>query len=235
MKQAEAEARRVEALVGYTRITASFTGIVTARNINTGQLADPNGLQRTLFTVARLDVLRVFVEIPESAAEKAGPGAEATVRVPSLGGREYNASVTRTAHVVNPDSRTLRIEIDLDNSDRLLVPGAHVVVQIKATATDAMVVPGACVLAADETFSNFIAENGKSVKYRVQLSRSEGGNVQLVGKRKATLTAGPWAKFSGTEQIVNGNLGARRQRGGCRRLEVNEERRTGVTDADPPD
>jgi HlyD family secretion protein len=208
--ESEAEARRVEALTGYTQITAPFTGIVTARNVHTRHLTPPTdpSLPREMFTVARIDVLRVFVEVPESAAQNAGAGAEAVVRVPSLGGREFNGTVTRTTRVVSPGSHTLRIEIDLDNPDRVLVPGAYAVVQIKATASDALIIPGACVLAADETYSVFVIENGKAVKYRVQLGRSDGGIIQVTGKRKATLTAGPWAKFTGTEQVVSGNLGA---------------------------
>ena len=63
-------------------------------------------------------------------------------------------------------------------------------------------------MAADEGHSLFLVEGGKAVKYRVQLGRSDAGAVEVLGRRKATTTAGPWEKFTGSEQVVNGNLGA---------------------------
>ena len=206
VKVAEAEAERTEALRGYTRITAPFPGIVTARMVHHRRFVDSTS--GPLFTVARVDVLRVFVDVPEVSADKAASGAPVVVRVPSLAGREYPAHVTRTTRVVNPETRTLRAEIDIDNADRALAAGTYVVVQITATAADAMVIPNGCVLAADETHSVFLVEGGKAVKYRVQIGRSGLDAVQVLGRRKFTQTAGPWEKFAGTEQVVTGNLGA---------------------------
>ena len=68
--------------------------------------------------------------------------------------------------------------------------------------------PSGCVLAADETHYIFAVEEGKAVKYRVQLGRTDPGTVQVLGRRKATATAGMWEPFTGTEQVVVGNLGA---------------------------
>lgn len=206
VKATEAERERVAALLGYTRITSPFAGVVTDRGaVDLGRLVQPGS--GPLFTVARVDVVRVFADIPEASAGRAGPGATAVVLVPALG-REYPATVTRTTRVVNPESRTLRIEIDLENPDRLLLPGAYALVQVKAATPDAMVLPGACVMAADETVYAFLVEGGKAVKYRVQLGRTDGGVVQVLGRRKAAATAGPWIPFDGSEQVVNGNLGA---------------------------
>jgi RND family efflux transporter MFP subunit len=209
VKAARAEADRVAALLEYTRITAPFAGVVTARNVNTRTFTQSVGPQAPpVFTVAREDVLRVFADVPEASAEKASPGSPVVVRVPALGGREYPAAVTRTTRAVNPETRTLRTEIDIPNPDRALLPGAYVVVQIKAQTPDAVVIPGSCVLSADEAQFVFVVEGGKVVKYRVQLGRTDGTVYQVLGRRKATSTTGPWEKFTGTEQVVNGNLGA---------------------------
>ena len=205
VKEAQADAARVETLRGYKRIVSPFAGLVTARNAYSRTFVQP--ASGPLFVVARVDRLRVFAEVPESAADKARAGVAAVVRVPSLAGREYPATVTRTTRVVSPESRTLRIEIDLDNADRALAPGTYATVRIDAT-TEAMAVPSGCILAADETFYAFLVEGGKAVKYRLQLGRSDGGNVQVLGRRKAATTVGNWEPFAGTEQVVNGNLGA---------------------------
>ena len=207
VKVAEAEAARVEALRTYLKVTAPFSGIVTARGrVDTQTFV--NATSGPLFTVARIDVLRVFADVPEVSASKAGPGVTAVVRVPSQAGREYVGKVARTAGVTNPETRTRRVEIDIENTDRTLAPGAYATVRIDATATDATVIPAACILAADETHSIFIVEAGKAVKYRVQIGRSDGPNTQVLGRRKATLTTGTWQAFGGTEQVINGNLGA---------------------------
>jgi RND family efflux transporter MFP subunit len=214
VRVAEAELQRVKALESYTQVKAPFPGVVTARLVHPGHPLQPlTGTQGTvMFMVVRSDVVRVFADVPEVSAEKAGVGASATVRVPALGGREFPASVTRTAGVVDPATRTLRVEIDLVNpiegKDRLLKPGVYATVRINAEADDAVVIPAGCVLAADETHYVFLVEGGKALKYRVQLGRSDPGTVQVLGRRKATATAGAWEKFTGAEQVIVGNLGA---------------------------
>lgn len=210
VKVAEAERDRVKALEGYTQVKAPFPGIVTGRLVHPGHFLQPAaGMQGTvLFTVVRTDVVRVFADVPEVSAAKAVVGSAASVRVPSLGGREYPATVTRTTGIVDPNTRTLRVEIDLENKDGALKAGTYATVRINAEATDATVLPAACVLAADETHYVYLVEDGKAVKYRVQLGRSDPGTVQVLGRRKATATAGEWLRFTGSEQVVEGNLGA---------------------------
>lgn len=207
---ARAELDRVKALEGYTLVRAPFPGVVTARHVHPGHFLQPAaGMHGTvLFTVVRADIVRVFADVPESSADKAGVGTAASVRVPALGGREFAATVTRTTGIVDPATRTLRVEIDLVNADRALKPGQYATVRINAEANDAIVLPSACVLPADETHYVYAVEGGKAVKYRVQLGRTDPGTVQVLGRRKATATSGAWERFTGEEQIVTGNLGA---------------------------
>ena len=210
LKVAEAAVKEVEARLTYTRITAPFDGIVTSRMVHTRHFVQPpsSGQTQVLFTVASLEVVRVFVDVPEVSSAKAGPGAKATVRVPALANREYAAEITRTGGVVQPETRTLRTEIDVVNKDRLLKPGMYAVVQIQAATADATVLPAACVLPADETHYVYLVEAGRAVKYRVQVGRTDGGNVQVLGRRRATATGGNWEEFAGSEKVVVGNLGA---------------------------
>ncbi len=210
VKVAEAELARVRVLETYTQVKAPFPGIVTARKVDPGHFLQSaaNGHGTVLFHVMRADVVRVFADIPEVSAEKAGVGTVATVRVPSLGGREYPATITRTTGVVDPGTRTMRVEIDIENKDRALKPGQYATIRINAEAGDATVLPAGCVLAADETHYVYLVEGGKAVKYRVQLGRSDPGTVQVLGRRKATATTGNWERFNGSEQVVEGNLGA---------------------------
>lgn len=210
VKVAEAELARVRALESYTEVRAPFPGVVTMRNVHPGHFLQPAGTNSgtVLFTVMRADVVRVYADVPEVNAAKANIGTAAAVRVPALGGREYAASVTRTTGVVDPATRALRVEVDLENKDRALKPGQYATIRINAEATDATVIPASCVLPADETHYAFLVEDGKAVKYRVQLGRTDPGTVQVLGRRKATATAGTWEPFTGSEQVITGNLGA---------------------------
>jgi RND family efflux transporter MFP subunit len=205
---AEAAAKEVQARVGYTRITAPFDGIVTARSVHTGHFVQPPAAGGPLFVVARLDVVRVFVDVPEAVAVKAAPGAKATVRVPALGNEEFPGNVARTTGVVAPDTRTLRAEIDLPNDNKLVQPGMYAVVRIDAESADATVLPAGCVLPADETHYVYLVEDGKAVRYRVRVGRTEAGVVQVLGRQRATATTATWVPFGGAEKVVNGNLGA---------------------------
>lgn len=207
---ADADAKRVAALLAYREIRAPFKGVVTGRFVHTGHFLQPAAGARSepLFTVARLDTVRVFVDVPESAAPNAVVGAKAVVRVPALGGKEFAGAVTRTAGVLNPDTRTLRTEIDLPNPNLALTSGQYAVVRIAATTKDAAVVPAAAVLFADETAYCFAVENGKAVKLRVQVGRSDADGYELLTKRRANLTSGDWQPVTGGEQVVVGNLGA---------------------------
>ena len=210
VKVAEAELQRVKALEGYTQVKAPFPGVVTARHVHPGHFLQPAGGANgtVLFTVVRTNVVRVFADVPETSATQAGVGTAAAVRVPALGGREYPATVTRTAGVVDPATRTLRVEVDIENKDGLLTPGLYATVRINAEASDAIVLPAACVLPADETHYVFLVEGGKAVKYRVQIGRTDPGTVQVLGRRRASATAGAWERFTGAEQVIEGNLGA---------------------------
>jgi len=207
---AEAAVKEVEARLQYMIIPAPFDGIVTDRNVDTRHFVHPTttGLGKPLFVVARLDIVRVFVDVPENSASKAVRGAKAIVRIPSLGNLEIPATITRTAGVVQPDTRMLRTEIDLPNDKRQLQAGTYAFVRIEAEAADAVLLPSSCVLAADETNYAYLVEGDKAVKYRVQVGRVDGSNLQVLGRRKATATTGDWLPFTGTERVVSGNLGA---------------------------
>ena len=205
VKVAEAEEGRVKTLVAYTEVKAPFDGVVTARTVHPGRLLQAG---QELFTVARLDVVRVFVDVPEVSAANLTTGATVAVRIPSLANREFAADVTRSTGVIQPDTRALRVEIDLENQDRVLRPGMYAFVQIKAESAEATMIPAACVLPADETHYVFAVEGEKVVKYRVQVGRTEGSNVQVFARRKAIATTGTWEPLSGAERVVVGNLGA---------------------------
>ena len=141
VKVAEAEVRRLEALLGYARIRSPFAGIISQRNIDTGHFVQPGtGSQPPLFVVERIDTLRVAVDVPEREAAHLREGSVAWIQVPALGKEEFKSTVSRTSWVLDPASRTLRVEIDLPNPERRLRPGMYAKARIelsKASVTSA--------------------------------------------------------------------------------------------------
>lgn len=213
VKVAEADVEVAEAMASYGTLRAPFAGIVTGRFVHTGHLVKASTGQQSvpLFTVVRKDVLRVFVDVPESATQQAVVGASVEIRVPALGNRILSGpdvKVTRTTGVLNTESRTLRTEIDVKNADGTLKPGMYAIVKLTATAVDALVVPPAAVLFADETAYCYAVEDGKATKYRLQVGRNDPTGVQLVLKRRAGVTNSEWQPITGSERVVVGNLGA---------------------------
>jgi len=206
-KVAAASAKLASAMLDYTEICAPFDGVVASRHVHTGHFLS-GGKIEPLFVIARLDTVRVFVEVPESQAVNANAGAAVAIRIPALGNREVAGTITRTAGVLSTDSRTLRVEIDLPNADGTLRPGLYCNVRIAAKSTDAQLVPAAAVLFADETAYSFQIEAGKAVKLRVHVGRTEKGHLELLGKRPAAATSGAWQPITGAEEIAVGNLGA---------------------------
>jgi HlyD family secretion protein len=209
-KVAEAEAAKAEAVLEYTRIRAPYSGFVTARMVHTGHFLQPGagGRAEAVFTVARLDTVRVFVDVPEASAVNAAVGTPVVLRFPALNYREVAGTVTRTSKVLSADSRTLRVEVDLPNADGSLTPGLYCTVGIQANTKEAWVLPAASILFADETAYAFMAKDGKLVKVRVQMGRNLGTAFEVLRYRPAATTSGDWQPFQGGEKTVAGNLGA---------------------------
>lgn len=129
LEAARAESSRLETLLGYNKIIAPFDGVVTRRLLNPGDLVQAATSTRTtpLFTCQKVDVLRVFAFIPESSVSEVHVGTHAEVRLFNAQAQApvVTGNVTRVAGALDPSTRTMRVEVDLQNSDRRLYPGAY--------------------------------------------------------------------------------------------------------------
>ena len=120
-------------MLAYTKVTAPYDGVVTVRNANTGDYVQavtgdkstPN--PSAIFVVARIDLVRIFVDVPEAYARYVQKGTKAVVRAEALSGLQIPATVTRTSWAIREKTRTLRAEIDLSIKDYDgLRPGMYV-------------------------------------------------------------------------------------------------------------
>jgi multidrug efflux pump subunit AcrA (membrane-fusion protein) len=208
---AQAEAGRVAALVEYSKIRAPYDGIVTRRNINTGTYVQPDAGKSmpALFTVARLDTIRVFVDVPEIDAGYVRDGAPADARFQALHNRTIAGTVTRTSGALDPRSRTLRVEMDLPNPQGELRSGMYAYVRITASLPDRWVLPAATVLYDGEQPYAFQLQQGRAVRTPLRLGLRDGAQVELLEKqvRPANSNQSPkWEAIAGDEVFLQGNL-----------------------------
>ena len=132
---AEAEVNRLGVLLRYTKIVAPFDGVVSRRLANRGDLAQAGTAARTapLFTVQRMDTVRITCEVPESFAARVDASTPASVKVFGLGEHGVEAKVTRVAGALNAETRTMRTEIHVPNPGEKLRPGMYAQVTLTLT------------------------------------------------------------------------------------------------------
>jgi RND family efflux transporter MFP subunit len=127
-----ANVRRLEELESFKRIFAPFSGVITRRNVDIGTLinAGNGGVTELLFILAQTDPLRVFVNVPESAAAAIRPGLTAFLELTQFPGRRFQGKVVRTAEAIDLGSRTLLTEVDVPNRTGELLPGGYAQVHL---------------------------------------------------------------------------------------------------------
>lgn len=122
---AQANLRRLIETQGFNRIVAPFAGTVTTRNIERGDLVSETKTVE-LYTIAAIDPIRVFIEVPQTVAASIQPGSDAQLTVREFPGRKFAGKVTRSAGALDPDLHTMTTEIQIPNPDGALMPGMYV-------------------------------------------------------------------------------------------------------------
>lgn len=125
---------RLSELQSYERVTAPFPGVITARNIDVGALIDAGsagGRGSALFHLVETDKLRVFIDVPQEFAAEVRPGTAATLTLSQMPGQTFTGQVVRTAGAINITSRTLRVEVDFDNGNGAIIPGAYGMIDLQ--------------------------------------------------------------------------------------------------------
>ncbi len=124
---AQAALDKAKVLVGYTKIVSPYDGVVTLRNFHPGAFirSASDGNEKPILSVARIDKVRVVVQVPDPDVPLVDVGDPAIVHIDSLPGREFKGTVSRFSYSQDPGNRTMRTEIDLPNSDNLLREGMY--------------------------------------------------------------------------------------------------------------
>ena len=182
---AEANVKRLKALQSFQKIYAPFDGVVTVRNTDIGQLINAGqGSGPQLFRVASITKLRTFIPVPQSQSPYVQVGMPADMLFAERPGKSFPGMVTRTANSIDTNTRTLLTEVDIDNTNGELFPGAYVDVHIKlpSPATDGAVrVPANTLIFRSAGMqAAVVGPDGKIALRDVVIGRDFGNEVEIV-------------------------------------------------------
>jgi RND family efflux transporter MFP subunit len=178
-----ANVRRLEQLQGFEKIYAPFDGVVTARNTDIGALIDAGSTTsgRELFHMAAIHRIRVFVAVPEVYSRAARSGAPATLTFDEFPGRSFRGTLVRNASAIDPVSRTLLVEVDVDNPLGELLPGAYVFVHLQLPRAIASVtVPANTLLFRAEGLQVGVVRDGQAQLVPVTIGHDYGTSVEIL-------------------------------------------------------
>jgi membrane fusion protein, multidrug efflux system len=206
---AKANYEQLQRLQGFQKIVAPFAGVITARNIDNGDLvsAGTSGQPAPLFRIAQTDVLRIYVDVPQTQSRLIAPEQSAAVSVREIPDKTFNAKVVRTARAIDPASRTLRTELQIPNADGGLFPGMYA--EVKFTLSQdphTLIIPGNAVMIRSDGPKVLVVDAKNTIRSRaVKLDRDLGEKVEVASglNPSESLVANPTdALRDGTEVKV---------------------------------
>ena len=177
----KAQIARLERLQSYERVVAPFDGVITQRNIDVGSLVAADATSGTpLFAIAHDNVLRVQVYVPQDVALQLKPGIQATLDVPELPGQSFAGKIARTASSLDPNTRTLLVEADIDNPDRRLSPGLYGTVHfIVPRPSPVVMVPSSALIFDQHGMQVATYSDGTARLQKVGIGEDDGAQVQI--------------------------------------------------------
>jgi RND family efflux transporter MFP subunit len=205
VQSAQANVRRLEELQAFEKIYAPFEGVITARNTDIGALIDSGssgGSRTELFHIAQPDKLRVYVSVPEAYSQAAKPGLTADLVLSEFPGHPFRGTLVRTAEAIDQSTRTLLVEIRVNNPTGTLLSGAYAEVHLKLpTAASAFILPVNTLLFRSEGLRVAAITDGQQVELRpVTLGHDFGSEVEVV----AGLTGDEAIVVNPPDSIVSG-------------------------------
>jgi RND family efflux transporter MFP subunit len=178
-----ANVKRLEQLVAYEKVYAPFDGIITVRNTDVGQLinAGNGGAAQELFHISGASKLRIFVSVPQVYSHAAVPGVVARITLTESPGRHYAGKVARNSTTIDPATRTLLTEVDIDNESGQLMPGSYAEVHLKLpAATAALIVPVTSLIFRAEGLEVAVVRDGNRAELvHITQGRDFGTEVEV--------------------------------------------------------
>lgn len=181
---ADSNVKRLEQLQSFEKIYAPFDGVITARNTDVGHLINSGagGPATELFHIAAIRNLRVYVNLPQQYSQAAKPGIVANLTLQEFPGRVFLGKLVRTADSIDPASRTLLVEVDVDNAKGELLPGAYAEVHLSVSAgSPTLILPVSALIFRGNNLQVGTVQNGnKAALKTVILGHDLGTETEIV-------------------------------------------------------
>ncbi|HXM30505.1 MAG TPA: efflux RND transporter periplasmic adaptor subunit [Chthoniobacterales bacterium] len=201
---AEANVRRLQRLQEFEHIYAPFDGIITARNTDVGALIQngDNTVPQQLFHLAAVDKLRVYISVPEVYATAAKSDEIVPLTLDAFPGETFTGTLARDSGSIDLTSRTLKVEVDVDNPTGRLLPGAYAFVHLKVPAPPgAVTVPTNTLLFRSEGLRVAVVRNGRANLVPVTIGHDYGSTVEVM----SSLTADDAVIIDPSDSILDGS------------------------------
>jgi RND family efflux transporter MFP subunit len=206
---AEANVRRLQKLQEFEHVYAPFDGVITARNTDVGALIQngdnnvrDNTVPQQLFHLAAVDKLRVYISVPEVYASAVKPGEMVTLTLDAFPGEKFTGTLVRDSNSIDQTSRTLKVEVDVDNPTGRLLPGAYAFVHLKVPVpSGAVTVPTNTLLFRSEGLSVAVVRNGQAKLVPVTIGHDYGNTVEVM----SSVTADEAVIIDPSDSILDGS------------------------------
>jgi RND family efflux transporter MFP subunit len=220
---AESNVRRLEQLQSFEKIYAPFDGVITARNTDIGHLIDSGssgGTATELFHIASIRKLRVYINVPQQESVGVKPGISADLTQPQFPGRKFQGTLVRTAEAIDATTRTLLVEVDVENPTGELLPGAYTEVQLKLpTVASSYIIPvNALIFRTAGMQVGTVVEGEKAQLVPITIGSDYGTEIEVVSGLKdsdSVIVAPPDSLVTGEQVRVvpaaSQNPGAQQQ------------------------
>jgi RND family efflux transporter MFP subunit len=178
-----ANVNRLEDLQSFEKVYAPFDGVITARSTDVGYLINAGAGTpiQELFHMAAIHKLRLFVAVPEVYSRAAQNGGKATLTLDEFPGEKFTGTLVRNSNAIDPASRTLNTEVDVDNPTGRLLPGAYVSVHLKLPdVVRTVTIPANTLLFRAEGLRVGVVRNGQAVLAPITIGRDFGSTVEVV-------------------------------------------------------
>ena len=185
VEMARANLERTEALLHYSKITAPFAGVVTARFVDPGAFipaATSGSAAQTaaIVTIADFNIVRTQVALPEVEAALARVGQPVSVSVEGLAGKLFEGKINRMSYALDDSTKTMLVEADLPNADLSLRPGMYATVRVGLERhTDALLIPVEALVMEKLNAFAFVANGGRAKKTAIKIGFNDGTKVEV--------------------------------------------------------
>lgn len=179
----KATVEQIQQLVGFQKVLAPCSGVITSRNVDAGALvtAGSTGVNTELLRLARTDTLRVFVYVPQSFFQTVHVGDNADILVSEMPNDVFKATIVRIAGGLDPQSRTLQTEIHIPNKDGKLLPGIYAQVRLMSGRVSVpAIVPANTIMVRNDGDYVAVVDKDKKLHYKkVLLGRDFGPELEI--------------------------------------------------------